>query len=72
MLVSLDSTKLVKEKTSMPFSPLYISFLSHEQQRHGLFTDDGGDENRDSFGYYKCRGPCSLVFATESTRKRCR
>ena len=38
---------------------------------HVLLTvDDGGDDNRDKYGYYKCRGPCSLVFATNATRKR--
>ncbi|KAJ7331118.1 Serine palmitoyltransferase 2 [Desmophyllum pertusum] len=50
--------------------PLHSTRVRHEQQRHGLITDDGGDDNRDSYGYYKCRGPCSLVFATNVTRKR--
>ena len=42
----------------------------HEQQKHGLAIDNGGDENWDMYGYYKCRGPCTLVFATDATRKR--
>lgn len=32
--------------------------------------DNGGDDNRDMYGYYKCRGPCTLVFTTNATRKR--
>ena len=47
----------------------YVS-SRHEQERHGLTVDDGGDDNKDKYGYYKCRGPCSLVFATNATRKR--
>lgn len=41
----------------------YVS-SRHQQERHGLTVDDEGDDNRDKYGYYKCRGPCSLVFAT--------
>ena len=51
---------------------MYYVSSRHEQERHGLIVDDGGDDNRDKYGYYKCRGPCSLVFATNATRKRLR
>ena len=47
-----------------------VFYLRHEQQRHGLVIDNGGDDNRDMYGYYKCSGPCTLAFATDATRKR--
>lgn len=72
--ISPRSLFLHSEKASLnaEYKLLVRTFFSyrHEQQRHGLITDDGGDDNRDSYGYYKCRGPCSLVFATNVTRKR--
>lgn len=67
----------ISEKTkcnSMCYSrmliPAALLFTRHEQERHALTVDDGGDDNRDKYGYYKCRGPCSLVFTTNATRKR--
>lgn len=49
--------------------PLHSSRVRHEHEKHGLTADNGGDDNRDMFGYYKCRS-CSLVYATNATRKR--
>jgi len=46
--------------------------LRHEITNHPtLEVDDGGDRERDQFGYYKCHCEnCQLVFTTDSTRKR--
>lgn len=52
------------------FVVLVLLFIRHEQERHGLTLDDGGDDNRDKYGYFKCRGPCTVVFASDATRKR--
>lgn len=35
-----------------------------------LVVDDGGDDDRDKYGYYKCQYACGLVFKTSVSRKR--
>ncbi|CAB3979299.1 PREDICTED: uncharacterized protein LOC107327384 [Paramuricea clavata] len=50
--------------------PLHSTRVRHEHDRHTIVIDGGGDENQDSFGYFKCRGPCPFVFTTKATRKR--
>lgn len=45
--------------------------VSHEKRNHPLLVvDDGGDEDRDKYGYYKCQFSCSLVFKTTTIRRR--
>ena len=50
---------------------MYILFRHEITSHPTLHVDDGGDRDRDKFGYYKCRHEnCQFVFTTDSTRKR--
>ena len=48
------------------FSSLYFR---HEIDAHSLNMDPGPEE-RDKFGYFKCRAKCGYVFSTKATRNR--
>lgn len=52
--------------------PLHSSRVRHEISQHPeLDVESDGDADRDSLGYYKCRGgACRQVFTTSATRKR--
>lgn len=41
----------------------------HEIDAHGLRAESSTEE-RDSFGYFKCRANCGYVFSTKATRNR--
>ena len=53
---------------------IICTFVSHVKKYHPqLITDDGEFENRDKYGYFKCRvksSQCDLVYTTNATRER--
>lgn len=48
-----------------------ISFYHyrHEIDSHGLYVECDSNE-KDSFGYFKCRAACGYVYSTKATRNR--
>lgn len=68
--LSLSAIILLTDKGNPHVQKIF--HFRHEISQHPeLDVESDGDADRDSLGYYKCRGgACRQVFTTSATRKR--